>query len=56
MMTYNDDDYNGGKNKKKSSRKTLEDYSVTELKEKAAKRKINVSGLKKAEIIAKLRK
>jgi hypothetical protein len=41
---------------RKKSRKTLENCTVAELKEKAEKRKIKVTGLKKHEIIAKLRK
>ena len=44
---------NGGR--KASARKSLDDCTVAELKERAAKRGINVTGLKKAEIIAKLR-
>uniref|UniRef100_A0A6C0KSV7 Uncharacterized protein n=1 Tax=viral metagenome TaxID=1070528 RepID=A0A6C0KSV7_9ZZZZ len=39
----------------KKSKKTLEKCTVVELKERAAKRKINVTGLKKDDIIAKLR-
>jgi hypothetical protein len=39
----------------KKSKKTLEKCTVAELKERAAKRKINVTGLKKNDIIAKLR-
>lgn len=42
----------GGKSKKKS----LDECTVVELKEKAKKRNINESGLKKTEIIAKLRR
>ena len=47
----NRDRRTGGSKKQK----TLENYSVAELKERAAKRKINVKGLKKDDIIAKLR-
>ena len=39
----------------KKSRKSLDNCTVAELKEKASKRKMNVTGLKKAEIITKLR-
>ncbi len=46
----------GGTNKVYKMRKnSLEKYTIQDLKEKAKKRNINVSGLKKAEIIAKLR-
>ena len=38
------------------SRKSLDKCTIDELKARAAKRKIKVTGLKKAEILAKLRK
>ena len=40
----------------KKTRKSLDDCTVDELKQKAKKRGINVSGLTKSEIIAKLRR
>jgi len=48
---YTPPEQQGGKKKKSYDKCTL-----TELKEKAAKRKISVKGLNKSEIIAKLRK
>ena len=52
VVKYNVNNITGGK----LVRKLLDKCTVSELKERAARRKINIIGLKKAEIIAKLRK
>lgn len=45
----------GGK-PKASKKKSLDNCTVTELKEKAMRRGVKITGLKKAELIAKLRR
>jgi hypothetical protein len=51
-----DGDVEGGK-KKRLVRKPLDKCTILELKERAARRRINIKGLKtKAEILAKMRK
>lgn len=53
---YNNYDGGGGK-KKRLVRKPLDKCTILELKERAARRRINIKGLKtKAEILAKMRK
>ena len=54
--SYEPYNFDGGK-KKRLVRKPLDKCTILELKERAARRRINIKGLKtKAEILAKMRK